>query len=141
MSEDNKEKGNRDLMRGERHEFSWRERGRSFRYAFAGLKALMIEEHNAWIHLSAAVMAVALGLVFGLEAVEWCIIIICIAMVFALEAVNTAVESLADRISREQSALLKVAKDVAAGAVLVAAIGSLIVGCIIFVPKLITALS
>ena len=141
MNEDKKEKDNRELMRGERHEFSWQDRGRSFRYAIAGLKALMIGEHNAWIHLCAAVMAVALGLVFGLDAVEWCIIIICIAMVFALEAVNTAVESLADRISREQSALLKVAKDVAAGAVLVAAIGSLIVGCIIFVPKLITALS
>lgn len=108
----------------------------SFRWAFLGIADLLRHHHNAWIHLLAAVVVVGLGLVLGVSRLEWCILILCIAQVLALEAVNSAIEYLADRISTEQHPLLGKAKDIAAGAVLISAIGAAIIGVLIFVPYL-----
>ena len=88
------------------------------------------------IHLAAAVAVVVFGVWLGLDGREWAAIVICCAFVMSLECLNTAVEAAVDLASPNIHPLTKKAKDCAAGAVLVAAIGAAIIGCIIFVPKL-----
>lgn len=116
--------------------FSFSARLRSFRYAARGIVALIRDEHNARIHLLAAMLAVAFSLWLRISPVEWCIIVILIGAVFALEAVNSAIEALADKISPDFSPLIKKAKDIAAAAVLFMAIAAVIIAAIIFIPKL-----
>lgn len=107
-----------------------------FLYAIAGVFAAVRGERNMRIHLVAAAAAASLGAWFGLSACEWVAVVICCALVMSLECLNTAIEAAVDLASPEIHPLAKKAKDCAAGAVLIAAIGSAIVGCIIFVPKL-----
>jgi len=109
----------------------------SFKYAFNGLRTLLCEEHNSWIHLFIAVCVVAAGFVFNISTLEWIAVTLCIGMVFALELVNTAIENLADFVSKEYHELIKKVKDLTAAAVLIAAIVAAIIGLIIFVPKII----
>lgn len=121
-----------------KEKFSWRKRIESFRYAFRGIRWLIQDEHNAWIHMAAAVGVVIAGLFFGLSSVEWIAVCIVIGVVLAAEAVNTAIETLADLVSPGYNELVKRAKDLAAGAVLLVAIAAVLVGIIIFVPKILT---
>ncbi|HWB59787.1 MAG TPA: diacylglycerol kinase family protein [Chthoniobacteraceae bacterium] len=114
---------------------SFEKRMRAFAHAFRGLRVFSTQWH-ARVHAIAAVIAIALGFVLGLSAAEWCSIVLAITVVCACEAVNTAVELIVDRISLEVHPLSGKAKDVAAGAVLLSAIGAAIVGAIIFGPKL-----
>ena len=116
--------------------FSLTERARSFAHAFRGIGTVIATQHNAWIHLGATLGAVGLGFLVRLDRVEWCVIVWAIALVWITEAVNTAIEFLADEVTRERREGIGRAKDVAAGAVLLAAIASLIMGAIIFVPHL-----
>ena len=109
---------------------------RSFMYAISGIAATVKSERNMRIHLAAAVTVVLLGAWLGLDGREWAEIVICCALVMSLECLNTAVEAVVDLASPNIHPLAKKAKDCAAGAVLVAAIGAAIVGCIIFLPKL-----
>lgn len=118
--------------------FSIRKRIKSFGYAFAGIKVMLREEHNARIHIVAAVVAVALGLLFGITPGEWTAVVIVIAMVFAAEAVNSAIERTADFVKAERDDRKRDIKDLAAGAVLLCAIGAAVVGIIIFLPYLIS---
>lgn len=120
--------------------FSWKSRGRSFKYAFSGIVRLVGSEHNMWLHLSAAVIAIAFGFALSISAMEWIAIIACIGAVFSAEAFNTAIEYLADRISSNYDEAVGRAKDVAAGAVLFLAVASAVVGAIIFIPKIIVLL-
>lgn len=113
---------------------SIRKRIDSFRYAFQGLADLFRTQPNARIHLLATAVALALGWYFEVSRMEWVAIIICIALVLAMEAVNTALEYLTDLVSPEFNPLAGKVKDVAAAAVLLAAIGAVIVGLKIFVP-------
>ena len=113
-----------------------RKRAAAFSYAFKGVYRLIRHEAHALIHLIAAACVVAAGFVWKISAIEWCMVIICIGMVFSAEGFNTAIEKLADRISLQHSPLIGAAKDIAAGAVLFTAIASLIVGLIIFLPKI-----
>lgn len=108
----------------------------SFRNAFRGIALLFREELHARIHALAVVCIVILGFWLGLAAWEWCAILICMGVVFGLEAVNTAVERLSDRVSTEHHPLAGKAKDVAAGAVLIAVLFFAVVWGIIFLPKL-----
>ncbi|MCD7913889.1 MAG: diacylglycerol kinase family protein [Tannerellaceae bacterium] len=101
------------------------------------MRLLLIHEHNAWIHLLAAVCVLIAGFFFRLSSMEWSIILLTIGVVFALEAVNTAIEKIADMISPEYYATIKEIKDLAAGAVLFVAISAAVTGLIIFVPKVI----
>lgn len=117
--------------------FSWKARGRSFRYAFRGFRTFVKEEHNARIHLVAGVLAVALGFALGISAAEWCVVVLCIGIVFAGECINSAVEAVCDLVSPEYSPFVKKAKDVAACAVLLLAAAALVCGVVIFLPKLI----
>lgn len=88
------------------------------------------------IHLAAASLAVIAGIFLGISLTEWCVVTLCIAGVTAAEALNSAVEALADKISPEHDPLIGKAKDVAATAVLIAAIGAAVCGALIFLPRI-----
>ena len=117
--------------------FSLKKRLRSFKYAFQGIGYLLRNEHNAWIHLFITVCVIAAGFLLRVSPNEWIAIIFAIGMVFAAEAFNTAIEALSDVISSDYKRLIRRAKDVAAGGVLLAAIAAVSIGLIIFIPKLI----
>lgn len=107
---------------------------RSFRYAMEGL-VTAVHEQNFRFHLVSAIIVIMAGFVTGLSIVEWCIIILIIALVIGTELINTAIERAVDLASPEIHPLAKQAKDVAAGAVLVFALASGIIGLLIFLPK------
>lgn len=116
--------------------FSWRARARSFRYAWAGIRALIAGEHNARIHCVAAAAVIAAGFALGISAAEWMAVALCIGGVLMAEGLNSAVEALADKICTTPDPLIKRAKDIAAGAVLLFVIAAVAVGLIIFIPRL-----
>ena len=125
-------------MKKERQPFSTSKRFGSFIYAFNGLRVLVREEHNSWIHLAAAIVAIVLGVVCHISTYEWIAIVFSIGLVIALEIVNSALENLADFVSPERHDSIKKIKDLAAAAVLIGAITALAVGLLIFLPKIIT---
>jgi len=116
--------------------FSIKKRILSFKYAFNGLKIIISTQHNFMIHLVAAVLVTAAGLIFQISISEWCIIILTIAMVLGAEAFNTSIEKLTDLVSPEYHILAGKIKDIAAASVLIAAIASVIIGLTIFLPKI-----
>ena len=109
---------------------------RAFRFAIEGVRYLFETQWNARIHLIATLMACALAWWLGISRVEWLILILTCTVVLALEAVNTAIEALVDLASPEIHPLAKCAKDTGAAAVLIAAIGAVAVGCVMFLPYL-----
>ena len=117
-----------------RKSFSIRQRLKSFVYAWRGLLLLIRQEHNAWIHLSAAAGVVIAGFCFNITQMEWVAVVFCIGLVLAAETFNTAIEKLANVVSPDWNELIGKVKDVAAGAVLICAITAAIVGLIIFIP-------
>jgi diacylglycerol kinase (ATP) len=108
----------------------------SFRYAFRGLGYLVATQRNAKIHCVLGALAALLGLLLGIERMEWVALVLTIALVLAAEGVNTAVEAAVDVASPGFHPLARVAKDVAAGTVLLTAIASVVVGVLIFLPRL-----
>jgi diacylglycerol kinase (ATP) len=112
----------------------------SFRYAFAGVGYLLWTQRNAKIHTALGLAAVALGFLLRIERGEWLALVLTIVVVLAAEGVNTAVEAAVDLASPAYHPLAKVAKDVAAGTVLLTAIGAVIVGLILFLPHLLPLL-
>ena len=108
----------------------------SFRYAFAGLAYCFRTQRNFRIHIGITMAAALLGLVLGLTWAEWAVLATMVVLVLSAEMVNTMIESLVDLVTVEYHPLAKIAKDVAAGIVLLTAIGAVIVGLIIFGPKL-----
>jgi len=114
--------------------FSFTGRIRSFKYAFVGIWTMLKSQQNAWIHAIATVAVVIAGFVLGISPAEWCWLVLAIIAVWMAEALNTAIEFLADVASPEFHPLVKKAKDVAAGAVLISAIGAFIIGIIIIGP-------
>lgn len=111
-----------------------RQRSKSFSYAFRGIITLIKEQQNAWIHLSITVLVIVAGIVLNIPAQQWIAVIVAIVMVWLAEALNTAIEIVCDLVSPDYHPLVKKAKDIAAGAVLVAAMGAAIIGVIIFLP-------
>lgn len=109
---------------------------RSFLYAGSGLWYVIRTQRNMRVHLAFAAAALLLGLILRLSPVELAVIVVTIAIVTVAEMVNTVAEACVDLATAEYHPLAKVAKDVAAGAVLLAAILSVVVGLIIFVPHL-----
>ena len=87
------------------------------------------------IHCGLSVLVVIAGIILKLSVMEWCICLTLFGLVMALELVNTSIEAVVDLVTEERKPLAKIAKDTAAGAVLIAAIMAAIIGCIIFVPK------
>lgn len=106
----------------------------SFRYAFSGIIYALVTERHMKIHSLIACLVIISGFYFGITKIEWLILLLTIVVVISLEMVNTAIEKVVDLVTDEYHQLAKYAKDVAAGAVLVAAIFAVVIGCIIFVP-------
>ncbi len=101
-----------------------------------GIAATYCSERNFKIHLAVSIVAITFGLWLRLSASDWLWIALCISLVLSIELLNTALESLVDLASPTYHPLAKKAKDASAGAVLIVAIFSVIVGCIVFLPKL-----
>lgn len=111
-------------------------RVRSIRCALAGIREMIFSQHNARIHAAATFMVTAAGLHFELTRADWCWIVLAVTSVWTAEALNTAFEFLTDVASPSFHPLAAKAKDVAAGAVLLTAIGAAIIGFLIFSPYL-----
>ncbi|MEA0554957.1 diacylglycerol kinase family protein [Lysinibacillus irui] len=112
----------------------WRKYLRSFGYAIEGILTAS-KEQNFKSHVVSAIIVMLAGYLTGLSRIEWYIVLLLIALMFALEMINTAIERVVDLASPEIHPLAKQAKDIAAGAVLVFALFSAIIGLLIFLPK------
>ncbi|WP_019242633.1 MULTISPECIES: diacylglycerol kinase family protein [Bacillus] len=112
---------------------------KSVKCAFEGI-GFSLQERNVKIHLCVAVLVIIAGLYFSISRVEWLFIITCIAGMFALELMNTAIEKVVDLVTNDYHPLAKMAKDISAGAVLIYTFYSIIVGIIIFLPKILNIL-
>ena len=112
----------------------------SFRYAFAGIRNLLVYEHNARIHLLVAILVTIMGIVLHIAPWQWAILAIAIFGVFIAEIFNSAIERLADVVSPGYHDEIKKVKDYCAAAVLLASILAVIAGIIIFIPELIRLL-
>ena len=110
-------------------------------HALDGLLVLIRREPNAQIQMSLGFISLLLGWVFRINTVEWIAVLFCIALVISLEGINSALETLSDFVTPEKHELIKKTKDLAAGAVLWASMISLIIGLIIFLPKIMALIS
>lgn len=108
----------------------------SFKYAFEGLISSLKTERNMKIHVSIMVLVIIMGIMLKITPNEWIICIICFVLVISGELFNTAIETVVDIVMPYKNKKAKLAKDVSASAVLVFAIGALIIGLIIFTPKI-----
>ncbi|HWQ84032.1 MAG TPA: diacylglycerol kinase family protein [Anaerolineales bacterium] len=113
-----------------------RSRGRSFRYAFAGWRHALRTQPNTWIHATATLAVGLLAWWLDLDTLEWAVLVLVIALVWTAELINTALEAAVDLANPQQHALAQVAKDAGAGAVLAAALGSVVIGLLILGPPL-----
>ena len=112
-----------------------KKRIKSFGYAGRGIGLVFSTEANMKIHLAVAVLVVMLGFYFQISLNEWIVCLLCFGFVLTAEMINTAIENIIDLVSPKQHELARNGKDIAAGAVLISAIVSAIVGLIIFLPK------
>lgn len=117
--------------------FSVRKRFKSLTYVFNGLSILIREEHNSRIHISVAVGAVIIAFLLGISLLEWAVLLLAIGFVITLEIVNTVLENIADFVSPGYNDLIKRVKDLSAAAVFIAAIIAILIGLVIFLPKII----
>ena len=107
---------------------------RSVKFAVRGVRTMIETQHNAWLHAAATVVVAGFGLIVRLSAAEWCWIVLAITSVWTAEALNTAFEFLTDVASPAFHPIAEKAKDVAAGAVLLAACGSVVIGALVLGP-------
>ena len=112
----------------------------SFKYAFDGLLHLMRDEPNARIHFVVSIVTIICGWYFNIDKSEWLAIILCLGIVLLAEIINTAIENICDYISPKQHHKIKIIKDLAAAAVLISAIMSVVVASCIFLPRLLAIL-
>jgi diacylglycerol kinase (ATP) len=126
---------NNSISMLEDQKFSIRGRLKSFYYAGAGLKQFFRQEHNARIHLVAAIVVSILAWCLKVSQMEAVALVIVIGFVWVTEILNTCLEKAMDFITRERHPQIKIIKDLAAGAVLIATITAVIVGLFIFIPK------
>lgn len=120
--------------------FNIGKRIRSFRFAFNGILILIRKEHNSRIHIFFAALAIFLGFVLKISSLEWCVIAFAIVSVFGAELFNSSIERSVDLITETKNNKAGEAKDMAAAAVLLTAIGAFVCGIIIFGPKLLEKL-
>ena len=114
--------------------FSLADRARSFRYAFAGVAYMLRSQHNAWLHLTITVLVCLAGWWLSISAADWRWLVVAIALVWVAETMNTAFEYVCDVVSPEFHVSVAKAKDIAAGAVLICAAGSALIGILTFWP-------
>ena len=116
--------------------FSVVKRGKSFQHAVRGIFVLLRTQHNMWIHSLSAVIALALGFFLHISEGEWLALLLAIGLVIVAESFNTAIEFDIDLTSPEEHPYARDTKDVAAGSVLLASILSIVIGIVIFLPKI-----
>jgi undecaprenol kinase len=109
---------------------------RSFGFAIAGILTGLKQERNIRIHSSVSIIVIVLGIIYSLDALEWLFILIAIGGMLSLELLNSAIERVVDLVTEDYHPLAKQAKDMAAGAVLLYAILSVVIGFIVFLPKI-----
>ena len=109
---------------------------KSFGYAVEGLKYAFKYEQNILAHTLATILVIIMGFVFNISFTEWLILLLIIGLVIATELINTSIEAVVDLITLEKHPVAKVAKDTAAAAVMVFAFIAVLIGIIIFVPKI-----
>lgn len=109
----------------------------SFKYAIQGIKSSLKTEQNLKVHFIIVIITIIAGIILKLSCMEWIICLMLFGFVITLELLNTAIEVTVDIAMPEKNEQAKLAKDIAAGAVLVSAITSMIVGLIIFIPKIV----
>lgn len=124
----------------EKKRFSIIARAVSFKHAIRGIGVIFKTQHNAWVHAAAAVVVIALGFIFQISEAEWGLLVLSMAAVLAAEGFNTALEIDIDLTSPDYHPYARDTKDVAAGAVLLTVLGAVIVGLIIFLPKIVVLL-
>lgn len=112
----------------------------TFKFAIEGIICCVIQERNIRIHISISVLVIMAGLIFSISITEWIFILFAISGMLGLEMINSAIERVVDLVTNEYHPLAKQAKDIAAGAVLIYAIISVIIGLIIFIPKILLLL-
>ncbi len=113
---------------------------KSLGYALNGLRLFFSKEQNGQLQAIVSILVIIAGFVFKLSLFEWVIILVCIGLVLALEMMNSVIEKLIDHLHPHRHQQIKWIKDVAAGAVLWAAIISAVIGAIIFIPKVLALL-
>lgn len=128
--------GSKGARNGNNGSLTFSGRLHSFRNAVHGITLMLKSQHNAWLHAFASACILIMGGLLRLSAGQWCWIILAIMAVWTAEALNTALEFLADAASPEFHPLVKHAKDVAAGGVLISAIGSAVIGLLVLGPPL-----
>jgi undecaprenol kinase len=116
---------------------NWQREKRRFACAWEGIKAAIKEEEHMRVHIALAVVVIAAAAVVGISKWEWLILLLTIGSVITLELVNTAIERVVNLVTADFHPLAKAAKDIAAAAVLFAAIVAVIIGTIIFLPYMI----
>jgi len=109
--------------------------------ALAGIRLFILKDRNAKIEIILAAVAILLGWVTRIPAIEWLFVLLCIGLVLSLEMMNSVMERFCDMVTTGFHPKIKIIKDVAAGAVLVAALFSLIIGLVIFIPALLKLFS
>ena len=115
--------------------FSILARFKSFKHAFNGIRFLINEEHNARVHIVAVICVVFTGFYCCISSLEWLAIILSIGLVISMEIINSTIENICDFISPEKHKLIKKIKDLAAAAVLISALTSIVIAAVIFIPK------
>ncbi len=116
--------------------FSLAARFRSIRFATQGVRTMLASQHNAWVHAAATAVVIVAGFWFRVDRFEWCGLIVAAMAVWTAEALNTAFEFLCDVASPDFHPVVAKSKDVAAGGVLLSAVGSATIGLIVFLPHL-----
>ena len=109
---------------------------KSFTYAFDGLKYAFKYEQNILVHTLATILVIIAGIFLKISLTEWLVLALIIGLVIATELINTSIEATIDLITKDVHPLAKIAKDTAAAAVLVFGLTAIVIGCIIFVPKI-----
>ncbi|PKG21786.1 diacylglycerol kinase [Niallia nealsonii] len=112
----------------------------SFRFALSGIVRAVKKERNLKFHLIISSIIIFLGFYYQVSAVNWMMLAIAMGLVITMEMMNTAIERVVDLVTKDFHPLAKEAKDIAAGAVLVAAVVSVVIGLIIFLPKIVDSL-
>ena len=113
---------------------------RSIKFAVRGIGTMIRTQHNAWIHAAATVVVITAGALLRLSTAEWCWVVLAIMSVWTAEALNTAFEFLTDVASPGFHPIAEKAKDVAAGAVLLAACGAVVIGALVLGPHVVNLL-
>ena len=109
---------------------------RAIKFAWTGMIQFFSRERNGQIQAVFALLAIVLGFLFSISSYQWLMVIFCIGLVISLEMMNTAIEKFCDMVTTEFHPMIKIIKDMAAGAVLFASVFSMLVGLIIFIPAI-----